>query len=914
MNDSNICGDCIQDYYGSYDVTNSACVEKVNLLDTPKNCPNDCHGNGTCTFKSISIGKVVDDCSIVSSSCYSSCFCDSDLVGRDCSLTNNELENIKNIQIDKLTSLANMATSSLLNIESLGYLIPTSSDMVKSLSIDTSISSDVIDMCNTIISSTVDKAYSFDLPSTCIMVYADAISSITPLMLNNDNSISMNEFQDMYENFVDTLTIMTVPNIKSLRQIVISETDNMITMIKPLDIENSISSLDFYQNRIMFPDYYGEGIRRLTSVKTNITLGMSVTRAYIYRNLYKTCTNCTTSDTVQNAIASNPLRLNLNCSEVSSSKVIIEIQNFENQKYTVLKSKDAFRTVCKKGIAESYVYKCSYPDSNTYEVFVDCDGKANSVYNTKCPNRTVRPTCDIVTSKSLGSCSLLSSNSTTLFCSCTVCESSTNRRLELVNDDKLDSFRISSVTEYVFEQYISTMESSETVTAQDFISTLTVSLSFAAIWAALIVIVSVRSFRERAVKKKAGDRFKSTSVIPNNPDTSGIANDFNTLFKTYLISYFPSVYKDDMSLQQVLTTIFTNHQYFSLLTNSRTNLGYTNRWVDAFHLATIISANMFILAMLFDIRMPTDDGSCEAFTDKHHCLQKRSAFSTYCTWTEEGCQFQSPKITIMAIVTLGWLQLLLSAPFKACINFVFDNVVCAASKQLVEEQIRSTTIVRRFSVVKDQLVSVTRRMSVAIGNRIRRMSNNTVGASRDGGVQDMGAESKRLSRRVTSTMTVNPEFIQMRKSVIEHLAAKDRNHHHHHHSSSSSNNNNNNDDDDDDVYRVQVLCSNFVGAFIRYRKTLDAHRKSEFDKKWAFLHHDYHSNSSSMSISISNGVVPIDVVNSDYDEKFQNMISIIYSEIMAVYKDSNKALGNHHHHHHYHHHHYYYYYHHHHHH
>ena len=865
LNTSNICGPCKYGWSGSYDATNTACIEVSKLKVTNKKCPNNCNGNGTCSYTSISFGTTVNDCNMLSSSCYSSCYCDSDLFGRDCSLTNDELENIKFLQFDKLTNLANMATNSLLNKEALQYLIPTSSDIVKSLSIGTSISSDVIDKCSTIVSNTMDKARSLELPSSSIMVYTDAISSITPLMLNIDDSVSMNKFQDMYENFFDTLTVMSAVQVKVMQEIVLSESDNMVALIKPLETENAISSLGLYPNRMTFLGS-GEALRRLTSGKANITVGMSVTRAYIYRNLYPTCTNCSSSETIQNTIASNPIRINLNCSEMPASILIFEIQNFESQTYRVLRSSDEFRTVCKKGVAKSYVYKCSYPDSNTYEMIVDCDGKSNTVYSTKCPDRTVKPTCDIVTSKSLGSCSLLKYNTTTLSCFCTVCESSmSSRRLVTVADSKLDAFRVASVTRYVFEKYTSTMESAKTVNENDFRSTLIVSFSFISLWLTVFTLISIQAYRKKLLSKKV-DSDMNKAVVPD--DDSHSMDRAKKLFKDYIVSFFPLIYKDDKNVNQFAATIMNSHPYFSLLSNSRTTLAYSNRWIQGFQLCTIISAKMFILAMLFDVRYPMDDGSCSRFDSKSSCLFRKSAFSTYCSWIDDSCQFNNPDMDLMSVAILGWLCLLTSAPCKTFISFVFDYVICAATPKYVEEQIKETSVYKRF-----------RRMSANLGRRISHLIQHAQ-------VQELLSNVK---RSVKSTMIVNSEFIQMRRSVVELLETTNNNNN----NSNSNNNNKRNEDSsieatpEHKAVVVHNLCHEFVQKFNYYRNSLEGHAKEEFDEKWAFFR------DTSGVTGTSSKVVPL---NNDGDRHGNNIMSdsifhIIFSEIDAVYSRSSKVLG-----------------------
>jgi len=120
---------------------------------------------------------------------------------------------------------------------------------------------------------------------------------------------------------------------------------------------------------------------------------------------------------------------------------------------------------------------------------------------------------------------------------------------------------------------------------------------------------------------------------------------------------------------------------------------------------------MFVLAILFDLRYPIDDGSCVGNTTESQCLERSSAFGTYCTWgsisdgSSSKCSFQEQEVTLMSIIILGWLQLIISAPLKAFINFVFDTIICAASKRLVEEQIKVYLVI--LSAFSYTIITIT---------------------------------------------------------------------------------------------------------------------------------------------------------------------------------------------------------------
>ena len=162
------------------------------------------------------------------------------------------------------------------------------------------------------------------------------------------------------------------------------------------------------------------------------------------------------------------------------------------------------------------------------------------------------------------------------------------------------------------------------MTASDVVNTLTISLSFVTVWSIIILLVASQSYREKANKKR-NDIMKTHPIVPDGNDNSNIndstsasstttgsrqtflnivisyfASDDDSLskrinasksnststststrnaFRNYIISYFPAIYQNDQSLQQLLVSILTHHQYFSLLSNRRNNIGiYHHRY------------------------------------------------------------------------------------------------------------------------------------------------------------------------------------------------------------------------------------------------------------------------------------------------------------------------------------------------
>jgi hypothetical protein len=476
-------------------------------------------------------------------------------------------------------------------------IIPASANLVETLNIDNKVSSDVISLCERILVHTVIIAVETNLPFDDLIVLGNAISTLVSLSLNVDDKNDLNSLKNIYENYVDNMATLAMSNFTSNEPYTIIKGDNLVTVVQKIEEKMSITSLGPSPHKISFPELNQRKLLAYDGV-----IGISVTRSQLYET-YSACVNCSgLSDRIENLMVSNPLRFHIDCLKYSNTLVELTIQNNDYQNYNSIKSNDEFKTTCYENNRTSFTYKCSYPDSIKYEIVVNCDGIQNATYITKCPDRIVKPTCNMISS--YGSCSFSSASITAITCSCNLCQANSSfhyRNLQQMINTKV-TYSIVSVTQYIFEDYVSTMEASKSFNKSDIKSTTIIIISFATVWIVIILSVAIQGFKENYDNKKNKNKVQLQQHQEQHTVSTAHINEFKEAIKSYIISYFPAIYKSDRSFRQLLKVILLNHQYFSLLTNSRTNLGYSNRWIQGLHLLSIISSNMFVLAMLFDTR------------------------------------------------------------------------------------------------------------------------------------------------------------------------------------------------------------------------------------------------------------------------------------------------------------------------
>ena len=742
-----------------------------------------------------------------------------------------------------------------------------------------------IDLSRTIIQGTTTNAVSLNVSVDYVVGFNTVINNMVSASTSASASTSINSdqiqtnVQKIYETFTDSILKLSAVDVKSGQRNISVSSNNLQIVVAPLTAFSTISSMNDngkgHAFQLVSSNFNSTG-RRLIDISIKTPFMLSVTRASLYSNLWKKRTNATMAEREQYTINSNPLRASLDCSAVSDMKVLVILQNYENQDYSPIHAINAtFTTHCKNDVIDTHRYSCHYPDDYTYEISVNCMG-TNDTFVTACPNRSRAPSCQLSTLSS-ESCTLVDYDDDSISCMCSMCSSSSHR--QLADSGRTITFQVFTLTKYLFEDYASVMMTSSSLQAKDFLGTLIISLSFAVIWILIILLVTGQAIYKRNKNKVKSN---SISILPDQPMTE--ISSMEQVLKEYITSYLPSIYKEEKRYEKIAKQILINHQYFSLLANEKNSLDHTSKWIDAFQLLTIVSANMFILAMLFDLRYPSDDQSCETFKSENVCLKRRTTFDTYCEWNSQSlspCSFKTPSFDVMAVVLLAWLQLITTVPIKTLINFLFERIIYAATKTTIEDQIKSHQISFRRRVEEQ----VKRRMSQVAGGA-RRMSN----ALNTANVSDAINEVKRLSMAVKTTITVHSDFVQMRRSFVDTI--------HQQHRNTVRNDKKSNDLvivlGSNAIDDVDEICDNFTKSFTEYRDSLSKVQRVKFDKYWSYLINftDSTITAGGASSILSNSLVRVKPEEiSEVRNRHLLRFNMIFSEISAVLEESKKALN-----------------------
>ena len=862
------CGKCLDNFLGDSS-TKTACVPKLYAAVASKSCPKDCSSSGVCQFLDINTRNRISSCNLQSSLCVAKCVCNENTHGDDCSISNQDHNRIQEIQKNVLTQLKTVASVEAPSPE---LLLATMSSTASLLSSNThDLSDKSIELSRSIVSATMKAALSLDIPVESLTVYNSVIDGCIDVSTSKDTDESVKaNIQSLYENYVDTIGKTAMKNSSSSSNITITTPNMQITVnkVKPINTISSLTSQPSHELCIL-----SSSLGSHQSVyDRNIPLLLSVTRSNLYDTSATTATSNSSANTPLQVIASNPLRVQLDCSLVNSTQIRLVLQNSEKQSFDQIPPiTKPIRTTCLYNNKTEQSYMCEYTDMSTYNITVKCDGSKNITYITECPNRLRSPSCGVLSD--VGKCSLVSFNSEKMICSCDICSVSdmSRRRLSLTTM----AYQVAGVVEVVYGEFISV--SSQPMSKETVERTLIVLLTYALVWIIIVVSVPVKRTVYQRLDIKRGVSKTNTKVATVVPADAAENIALETRLREYINIYLPKVYKEDQSyIMRLITQIVKNHLYLNLFLKSKHDNNFLN-YMEAFKVLTVISSSMFILIIIYSAQYPSDDGSCAALYDIDTCLSRKIFRGReYCAWENDTCIFNAPEYSVFEEIFLAWIQLVILAPISALTSYAFDKIILAPTSTYVQDQLmvsHGTSIMRRISQVGNGL----RRVSLAVGNQARRLGSVFANKVSDGDI-------KKRALSVRSTILVDQVFLDKRRHALDLLQNK----HHPRHDEFKVEL-----EDATDFDIAQAFYQKFTRSFSSHRKHLSETDKTKFDNIWApyfpvVSNQPDATNVATTDISTMTDENTNTLVSVHNDCRFKSFSSLLFSEMLIVQEKVNQ--------------------------
>ena len=651
-----VCGKCIDGYIGDIYSTDSVCIAAsfANLLN--KKCPNDCNGNGTCIFFNTNDGSTVLDCKVQSQACDVKCQCNTGWTGLDCSMSRAELLKLQQIQENILDSIITVAAAES-RVQSTQAIVTTIDSTIRILSANTEeMSPKTAQLAEQIIGRTMDNAISANVPVKTAAQFTNVVSNIISSTVSTQNNTRKDTITTLYEKFVDGLGALNsqtggntniAVSTKSL-QVLVTSKAQPVNSVGSLAFASDVGTALNHELHLVSYDLINKD-KNKNKYNQNIPITLSVTRSTLYESIVSTTDNVTILGQFERITTSNPLRTQLNCNIIMNSSVIIKIQNNANEQYEpILPLVKKVIRYCTPNMTDQVItYNCSYPTNDNsvgisyYPIYGTCIG--NKTIIQRCPSRRRIPSCQLTSN--MGSCKVLNFTSSYTFCSCLLCAPQSSARQLQMNEIGSVAYQVKGMTEFIFDDYVATMKKAATLDSDAVEKSIILISTFVIVWGIVLGIVLLRYGYSRLPKNEDKTNNKPLSIVPDavnsNDQVIEVRESPEEVLHKYLLSYMPSIYqqaqydKTHTWIFNVILRIIRNHSHFSLLLNTKhASKTAATVWLNTLHILTILSANMFMLSVLFNLQYPINDGRCSTFNDNYSCEREKSFYGgqTKCDW------------------------------------------------------------------------------------------------------------------------------------------------------------------------------------------------------------------------------------------------------------------------------------------
>lgn len=655
------CSSCLDGYQGDTGDFNTICIPIIVFASTicaadadcgdlqycntterlcsflPARCNNDCSGNGECFYSSLSTGVIVSDCKITELTCQAQCRCVDGYSGIGCAMSDAVLESRRALRADIVDLLFDIIQQDDINYNS---LISYSSFLETIVKNPYELSLREAFTVRSMITLSVDYGVSLHVDYASlggILQAADSILSVATAgySLGDENlTITNNTASRLIEVLGTFLDIIAQDSV--------SGQENTEYLLSNFRIVNAIYSIGSESNVTLgVPESRAEDVADFSNTGLLINpLSDLATGTTIAANLIQIYEKSFTND--PSSFFSDPIRLKIVSADNTSihadslvSIIVFTIRNNDALSYFVFGNATgpSYSTNCSANVTETR-YLCPYSNSSIVHI---CNGTAG-VLTSYCPITT--PSCNLlnVTSadaSTASTCALVNFTQSTTTCSCPVLTSSA-RRLQVSADGVTKLFDERSLMDLAAASVFVAMDFKNTFNSADELSSaagarkaLAIILFFCTLWAGGFVCVAVIHTRESKLVAKQ-------MLLKGG---NGHKQQIQQLVSEYIESIIPAVYNEtDSVFVRFFREISLHHRYFHLFVPDTRRVDLFDRFYRTMKILTILTMTMFLQAVLFDFQSPSDDGSCNLWTDEVACLEKRTLLDSdvsYCKWQPE---------------------------------------------------------------------------------------------------------------------------------------------------------------------------------------------------------------------------------------------------------------------------------------
>jgi hypothetical protein len=197
----------------------------------------------------------------------------------------------------------------------------------------------------------------------------------------------------------------------------------------------------------------------------------------------------------------------------------------------------------------------------------------------------------------------------------------------------------------------------------------------------------------------------------------------------YIKAIVPPVFSMRPSMLRIGDELMRHHAYLNVFLGSGKK-GSSARvpMLGMAQLLTVQSMLMFLLALLYDLQVPSDDGSCVSLDNEAACLHRKSPMDyrqTYCAWKGSStCVYQQPNMQFMVVFLCAIIISVVTSVFTRPLEWMFD-ILAAPTKDSVRASLVAAAAVREIG----KRVSVVARRASAIAVQVMQNTKQGLGLS-----------------------------------------------------------------------------------------------------------------------------------------------------------------------------------------
>ena len=749
------------------------CTEEGVCLLPAKHCSLNCSGHGECVLLNSAAQRPVTECLANDPTCEARCRCHANFTGSSCDVTSNTRQRRMTLRHAFVNSLWELTSYDDLTAERIaGWTLSLSE-----LSDDPfEIAMDDILLIQNVISAVIDNAGTVSGVSyEDVSGLLEVLNSLTKAVLEQQDGVSASDQAQLAINSADLLSAF---NDLVLSQIVAGQTavsyvqDNFRTSTY-VKFASDVEGLAYTTPQTAMESVLASPASSFSLVsngssnsESDLSLSVLTTSASVF-------------GPAGASFSANPMRIQLSSSSFDSTDTEIVLALVHNTPidFPINASVEWFNTTCTGPSDRSTAtHECS--DSGII-LRHTCTGR-KAMLSSKCP--LLAPSCDLIDS-STGTLS----NATLspppcrvqeydAFATTCVCDVAALRNLTAAATGSVGQRRfrrqlqsgeetaevvvldMASTATYIGEEFVGTLSAADDLNSVDDLQrVLIVILMFAVLWGGGLSIIFGCVWRRQAMAKK---NEKDLSVLKRKQQSAQVSRS-PAAVREYLVNYvaevFPSVFSNKPFFRRMVDEIKRHHRYLTLFTAPHGENGDKARIITGAHLLSIQTMLMFLLAWLYDIQSPADDGTCGDHDTESDCLARKSVMDStqsYCDWVrnpdrsaanndDDGddkfiCEFAPAGFNIKVMIYISVIVALFVSICTKPIDMIFD-LLSAPTADALKVATQDTAIKR----IGRRVSNAARRMSAAAVNLVNNSRNVIARAS---GKSLVGTATRKIPR------------------------------------------------------------------------------------------------------------------------------------------------------------------------